>query len=105
MQLPGIGSLASAAGGAIPAAAQGASPAASTAEGAPFGDLLKSAVTGVDALQQQASTAVTGMLEGGGVDIHDAMIAAQKADMAFELTLAVRNKAVAAYQQVMGMQF
>jgi flagellar hook-basal body complex protein FliE len=33
------------------------------------------------------------------------MIATQKADMAFELTLAVRNKAVAAYQQVMGMQF
>jgi flagellar hook-basal body complex protein FliE len=48
---------------------------------------------------------VTGMLAGDGVDIHDAMIATQKADMAFELALAVRNKAVAAYQQVMGMQF
>jgi flagellar hook-basal body complex protein FliE len=67
--------------------------------------LLKSAVTGVNALQQQAATAVTGMLQGSGVDIHDAMIATQKADMAFELALAVRNKAVAAYQQVMGMQF
>jgi flagellar hook-basal body complex protein FliE len=33
------------------------------------------------------------------------MIATQKADMAFELTLQVRNKAVAAYQQMMGMQF
>jgi flagellar hook-basal body complex protein FliE len=105
MQLPGIGSMASAAGGAIAAAAQGASPAAVSTEAAPFGDLLKSAVTGVDALQQQASTAVTGMLEGSGVDIHDAMIATQKADMAFDLTLAVRNKAVAAYQQMMGMQF
>jgi flagellar hook-basal body complex protein FliE len=39
------------------------------------------------------------------VDVHDAMIATQKADMSFELALAVRNKAVAAYQQVMGMQF
>jgi flagellar hook-basal body complex protein FliE len=82
------------------------SQAGSSATGtAPFGDLLKSAVTGVNALQQQAATAVTGMLQGSGVDIHDAMIATQKADMAFELALAVRNKAVAAYQQVMGMQF
>jgi flagellar hook-basal body complex protein FliE len=44
-------------------------------------------------------------LNGKGVEIHDAMIATQKADMAFELTLQVRNKAVAAYQQMMGMQF
>jgi flagellar hook-basal body complex protein FliE len=33
------------------------------------------------------------------------MIATQKASMAFELALSVRNKAVAAYQQVIGMQF
>ena len=75
------------------------------AGGAPFGDLLKSAVQGIDDLQQQAATAVTGLLNGSGVDIHDAMIATQKADLSFELALAVRNKAVAAYQQVMGMQF
>lgn len=72
---------------------------------APFGDLLKNAVTGVDGLQQQASSAVEGLLRGTGVDVHDALIATQKADMSFELALAVRNKAVAAYQQVMGMQF
>ncbi|MDE3200076.1 MAG: flagellar hook-basal body complex protein FliE, partial [Acidobacteriota bacterium] len=35
----------------------------------------------------------------------EAMISMQKADMAFELALAVRNKAVQAYQSVMGMQF
>jgi flagellar hook-basal body complex protein FliE len=75
------------------------------ASGAPFGDLLKSAITGVDHLQEQATSAVDGLLQGNGVDVHDAMIATQKADMAFELTLAVRNKAVAAYQQVMSMQF
>jgi flagellar hook-basal body complex protein FliE len=40
-----------------------------------------------------------------GVDIHDAMIATEKADMAFELALQVRNKAVGAYQQMMSMQF
>ncbi|MGA8531106.1 MAG: flagellar hook-basal body complex protein FliE [Acidobacteriaceae bacterium] len=72
---------------------------------APFGDVFQNAVAGVDGLEQQATTAVQGLLQGTGVDVHDAMIATQKADMAFELALAVRNKAVAAYQQVMGMQF
>ncbi|MFP5227333.1 MAG: flagellar hook-basal body complex protein FliE [Acidobacteriota bacterium] len=72
---------------------------------APFGDLLKNAVKGIDGLEQQASQAVEGMMRGTGVEVHDAMIATQKADMSFELALAVRNKAVAAYQQVMGMQF
>jgi flagellar hook-basal body complex protein FliE len=39
------------------------------------------------------------------VDVHQAMIASEKASMAFELALAVRNKAVQAYQSVMGLQF
>lgn len=89
----------------IPAAGAGLSAGAPARAGAPFGDLLKSAVAGVDGLEQQATAAVRGLIEGSGVDIHDAMIATQKADMGFELALAVRNKAVAAYQQVMGMQF
>jgi len=94
--------------GLTPAAAAGtagAGGAAAGAGGAPFGDLLKNAIAGVNDLQDQASTAVQGLLEGKGADVDDAMIATQKADMAFELTLAVRNKAVAAYQQVMSMQF
>ena len=45
------------------------------------------------------------MMTGSGADVHQAMIATQKASMAFELALAVRNKAVQAYQSVMGMQF
>ena len=49
--------------------------------------------------------AVDGLMTGSGVDVHQAMIATQKASMAFELALAVRNKAVQAYQQVIGMQF
>lgn len=72
---------------------------------APFGDVFRNAVAGVDGLEQQATTAVQGLLQGTGVDVHEAMIATQKANVAFELALAVRNKAVAAYQQVMGMQF
>lgn len=71
----------------------------------PFGGLFRSMVEQTNRLENQASRAVTGLLSGQGVEIHEAMIATQKADMAFELALQVRNKAVAAYQQMMGMQF
>jgi len=82
--------------------------AASTAEnagGVPFAGVFRTMVQQTSDLDNKASQAVTGLLTGQGVEIHDAMIATQKADMAFELTLQVRNKAVAAYQQMMGMQF
>jgi flagellar hook-basal body complex protein FliE len=81
--------------------------AASTGAGAgvPFAGVLKSMVQQTSTLDQKASQAVTGLLNGSGVEIHDAMIATQKASMAFELALQVRNKAVGAYQQMMGMQF
>jgi flagellar hook-basal body complex protein FliE len=72
---------------------------------APFSDLLTDAMGDVDRLQGEAQSAVTGLMNGSGVDVHTAMIATEKASMAFELTLAVRNKAVQAYQQVMSMQF
>jgi flagellar hook-basal body complex protein FliE len=71
----------------------------------PFGDLLTDTVNQVSALEGQARTAVDGLMNGSGVDVHQAMIAAEKASMAFEMALAVRNKAVQAYQSVMGMQF
>jgi flagellar hook-basal body complex protein FliE len=72
---------------------------------APFSDLLTDAVGQVTQLEGQAQSAVAGLMTGSGVDVHQAMIATQKASMAFELALAVRNKAVQAYQSVIGMQF
>lgn len=72
---------------------------------APFSDLLTKAVGEVNALEEQASSTVRGLMTGTGVDVHQAMIATQKASMSFELALAVRNKAVQAYQQVMSMPF
>ena len=104
--LAAINSVASAAG----ASTAGASGAAATgmktgAPAAPFADLMADAAGQVKQLDQQAESAVTGLMTGSGVDVHQAMIATEKADMAFELALAVRNKAVQAYQQVMGMQF
>ena len=80
-------------------------PSASQTPSTPFGDLLTDSIAQVSKLEDQAHTAVSGLMTGSGVDVHTAMIATQKASMAFELTLAVRNKAVQAYQSVVGMQF
>jgi flagellar hook-basal body complex protein FliE len=88
----GIGTAATSAGGAGTAAT-------------PFSDLMTDAIGQVNQLDDQAHTAVEGLMTGSGVDVHQAMIATQKASKAFELALAVRNKAVQAYQQVVGMQF
>ncbi len=76
----------------------GASPA-------PFAGILKGAVQNMNTLEQQATTATQGLLMGTGVDVSQAMIATQKADTSFEFALAVHNKAVSAYQQVMNLQF
>jgi len=89
----------SASGGASQLRAQPAAPPA------PFSDLIADTVGQVSQLEQQANAAASGLMTGSGVDVHQAMIAAEKANMAFELALALRNKAVQAYQSVMGMQF
>ena len=84
-----------------------AKPKAAASEGTEglFGGMLQAAQQQIKATDTAAQQAVTGLLSGQGVDVHEAMIATQKADLTFELALQVRNKAVAAYQQMMGMQF
>ena len=70
-----------------------------------FGQQLESAVSGIDAQQQDAEYKVGNMLAGAGTDVHDAMIAVQKTDLSFQLMLQVRNKVVQAYQEIERMQF
>jgi flagellar hook-basal body complex protein FliE len=71
----------------------------------PFGDLMTDAIGQVDGLESKARSTVEGLMAGTGVDVHEAMIATEKAQMGFELVLSIRNKALASYQQIMGMQF
>jgi flagellar hook-basal body complex protein FliE len=83
----------------------GNTTAATSETSAPFADLLTDAVKQVNQLEDDARTTVDRLMTGTGVDVHQAMIATQKASMAFELALAVRNKAVQSYQTMIGMQF
>ncbi|HXX20324.1 MAG TPA: flagellar hook-basal body complex protein FliE [Candidatus Acidoferrum sp.] len=73
--------------------------------GSEFLDTLRDAVNQVKDLQSQADTQVASMLNGDGQDVHSAMIAVEKANLAFELMVQVRNKIVSAYQEVSRMQF
>jgi flagellar hook-basal body complex protein FliE len=97
--LDAISSIVTGGGGATPVAVPQV-PVAS-----PFSGIFKSLVGESSDLAAKAQAAVTGVLNGSGVDVHEAMIATQKSDVAFELALQVRNKAVSAYQTMMQMQF
>jgi len=69
---------------------------------ASFTSALQGALASVDSSAGAANTAVTDMLEGTG-DVHDAMIALQRAEMSLQLTVQIRNKVVQAYQDIMRM--
>jgi flagellar hook-basal body complex protein FliE len=80
--------IASAAG----AQANLSSSAGGAAAGAPFADLMTDAVGQVDQLEQQADTAVTGLMTGNGVDVHTAMIASEKASMRAGASTSLRSR-------------
>ena len=69
-----------------------------------FGSVLQDAMRQVGALNDTASQSVENFLSGEGDDLHKTIMATQRADLAMELFLQVRNKVVSAYQEVMRMQ-
>ena len=73
---------------------------ASSAPKADFASGLKA----VDQAMQQADSLGTQVATGQLKDVHQFTAAAAKANLAMELTVAVRNKAVEAYQEIMRMQ-
>jgi flagellar hook-basal body complex protein FliE len=77
----------------------------STSYGNPFAGVMRDAIQATQQLETNAANAVTGLVSGSGVDVHTAMIATEKSNLAFEMMLSFRNKAVSAYQQLMGLQF
>jgi len=69
-----------------------------------FGNLLKDAVESVNSLQKDAGAKKTAFELGDPkVSLGEAMIATQKASVAFEATVQVRNKFVEAYKEIMNM--
>ena len=76
-----------------------------TKQGQPgFGDMLSNAIKEVDGMQKNAHEQVEGLVLGKNANPHEAMIALEKADVAFQLMNAVRSKIVRAYEEVMRAQ-
>ncbi len=82
-------------------AVAGQAPAPAPASGG-FSDALSGLLASVDESTGAANTAVVNMLDGTG-DVHEAMIALQRAETTLQLTVQIRNKLVQAYQDVMRM--
>lgn len=53
---------------------------------------------------QKADEAILDANTGGNVDLHEMMLAMEKADISLRFLVQVRNKAVDAYQEIMRMQ-
>ncbi len=70
-----------------------------------FGGVLKNALNQVTNLQGSADQQVGSLLSGGNADMSKVMISVEKADVAFQLMMQVRNKIVSAYQDIEKMQF
>ena len=58
----------------------------------------------VNQLQLDSGEAANKFVSGEIKDVHDVMIAAEKASVSLELTLEVRNKLVEAYREIMRIQ-
>jgi flagellar hook-basal body complex protein FliE len=70
--------------------------------GARITQALSRLVEGTDDAATDANVKVASMLDGTG-DVHDAMIAMQRADLSLQLTVQVRNRLMNAYQEIMRM--
>ena len=79
-------------------------PGGSAESGKAFGTLFQDAVTQVEQYRIQAEDSVNRFMTGEAEEIHQVILAGQRAEIAFETFLQVRNEAVQAYQEVMRMQ-
>lgn len=69
-----------------------------------FGDAFGEAVKSLDALQKEADAQSGRLAAGEAVEVHDVMLAYDRASLTMQLAVQVRNKLVEAYQDIMRMQ-
>jgi flagellar hook-basal body complex protein FliE len=80
-------------------------PKAQASGGGPsFNDVLMKNIEQVNKLQQDAEKAIEDVASGRRDDVDGVLIAKQKADLAFQMLLQVRNKMVDAYEEIKQMR-
>lgn len=70
-------------------------------QGETFLETLKGAMGEVSKLHEEADRAVQDLATGKNKDIHNTMIALEKASVSFQLMMQVRNKIISAYETIM----
>jgi flagellar hook-basal body complex protein FliE len=70
------------------------------AGGPSFKDMLTDSIQQVNTMQLEADQAVETMFSGGDVNPAEVLTAVQKADLAFRLTMQMRNKLMEVYQEI-----
>jgi len=79
-------------------------PATAQKDTGKFSDVLDRFLQDVDGLQKTSDETQKGALEGTVQDIHQVMLAADEAGIAFELLVELRNKLLETYRELMRMQ-
>jgi len=74
------------------------------AAGQSFAQALQKAIGQVNTAQVQRDRMIDGVVTGEVTQVHDVMVAAEEAKLAFDLMLEVRNKLLESYNQIMQMQ-
>jgi flagellar hook-basal body complex protein FliE len=69
-----------------------------------FSDLFREKIDEVNQLQKDSQSATASFAAGETDNIHDVMIAAEKAKVAVNLTTAVQTKVIDAYNEIMRLQ-
>lgn len=68
-----------------------------------FGSFLKTAIADTNEAQVQSDVMTQKLIMGENVELHEVMIAAQKAAISLNATMEIRNKVVEAYQEIIRM--
>ena len=68
-----------------------------------FSDYLKDSLSEVNKLQIDSQKASQDLLVGNVKNIHETMLAVQKASLSLSLISTIRSKALSAYQEIMRM--
>jgi flagellar hook-basal body complex protein FliE len=79
-------------------------PLAQAGKPGEFQSVLEGTIQKLESVNNDAADAVQKFLTGENEELHTTVLAAQKAEIAFDLGLQVRNKVVSAYQEIMRMQ-
>jgi flagellar hook-basal body complex protein FliE len=88
----------------LPQLTQTTSTGSAAGQPGDFQKVLTGAINQVESLNNNASQSIQKFLSGDNDELHTTVLATQKAELAFQLSMQVRNKVVDAYQEIMKMQ-